>query len=178
MNDYSDDEFLEEMFDESDVPAIPGLNSDEYFMRQALKLAEQAYANQEVPVGAVVVYEGRVIGKGYNQRQSLNDPTAHAEVLAITAAASSLGDWRLSGATLYVTLEPCIMCSGAIILSRVDRVVYGASDPKAGAVESLYKLLSDDRLNHRPQLTSGILAAECSAILTDFFRQQRAMGKK
>lgn len=173
MTDFNEEWIPEEL--ELDVP---GLNTDEYFMRQALKLAEQAYANQEVPVGAVVVHEGRIIGKGSNQRQMLSDPTAHAEVLAITAATSSLGDWRLSGATLYVTLEPCIMCSGAIVLSRVDRVVYGASDPKAGAVESLYKILADERLNHRPQVTGGVLAPECGAILTDFFREQRAMGKK
>jgi tRNA(adenine34) deaminase len=172
MNDYDED------FMSQNMPDVPGFNLDEYYMRQALKLAEQAYAEQEVPVGALVVHEGKVIGKGYNQRRMLCDPTAHAEILAITAAASSLGDWRIGGTTLYVTLEPCVMCSGAIVLARIDRIVYGASDPKAGAVESLYHLLADERLNHRPQVTGGVLAPECGAILRDFFREQRAMGKK
>ncbi len=151
---------------------------DEYFMKQALRLAEEAYAQQEVPVGAVVVHEDRVIGKGFNQRQTLNDPTAHAEILAITAAAAALGDWRLTGCTLYVTLEPCVMCAGAIVLARLDRVVYAAADPKAGAVENLYQILSDPRLNHRPQLKTGVLADEAALLLTSFFRQQRSLGKK
>jgi tRNA(adenine34) deaminase len=151
---------------------------DEYFMKQALRLAEEAYAQQEVPVGAVVVQEDRVIGKGFNQRQTLSDPTAHAEILAITAAAAALGDWRLTGCTLYVTLEPCVMCAGAIVLARLDRVVYAAPDPKAGAVENLYQILSDPRLNHRPQLKTGVLADEASFLLTSFFRQQRSLGKK
>jgi tRNA(adenine34) deaminase len=154
------------------------LDPDEYFMKQALRLAEEAYAQQEVPVGAVVVHEDRVIGKGFNQRQTLNDPTAHAEILAITAASSALGDWRLTGCTLYVTLEPCVMCAGAIVLARLDRVVYAAADPKAGAVENLYQILSDPRLNHHPQLKSGILAEEAGLLLTSFFREQRSLGKK
>jgi tRNA(adenine34) deaminase len=160
------------------LAGLPGFNPDDYFMRQALKQAEEAFAVDEVPVGAVVVHEGRVIGRGHNQRQMLSDPTAHAEILAITAAASALGDWRLSGCTLYVTLEPCIMCAGAIVLARIDRVVYAASDPKAGAVENLYHVLSDTRLNHQPQVQSGVLADEASALLVEFFRKQRSMGKK
>ncbi|MFA5863954.1 MAG: tRNA adenosine(34) deaminase TadA [Phycisphaerae bacterium] len=157
---------------------MTNFDPDEYFMRQALRLAEDAFAANEVPVGAVVVHEEKVIGKGFNQRQMLHDPTAHAEILAITAAASAMGDWRLSNCTLYVTLEPCVMCAGAIVLARIDRVVYGAPDPKAGAVESLYNLLSDSRLNHRPQIRRGVLAEEASSLLTEFFRQQRAIGKK
>jgi tRNA(adenine34) deaminase len=160
------------------LAGLPGFNPDEFFMRQALKLAEEAFAAEEVPVGALVVHEGRVIGKGYNQRQMLSDPTAHAEILAITAAASALNDWRLSGCTLYVTLEPCIMCAGAIVLARIDRVVYAAPDPKAGAVENLYHVLSDNRLNHQPQVQSGVLANEASALLVEFFKKQRSMGKK
>jgi len=157
---------------------LPGQDPDEYFMRQALRLAEEALAADEVPVGALVVHDGRVIGKGYNQRQTLNDPTAHAEILAITAASAALGDWRLEGCTLYVTLEPCVMCAGAIVLSRLERVVYAARDPKAGAVESLYQILSDVRLNHRPLVRSGVLADPAGTILTEFFRQQRSQGKK
>jgi tRNA(adenine34) deaminase len=153
-------------------------DKDEIYMRQALRLAEEALAHDEVPVGAVVVHEDRVIGKGFNQRQALADPTAHAEILAITAAAAARGDWRLSGCTIYVTLEPCLMCAGAIVLARIDRVVYAATDPKAGAVESLYQVLSDERLNHRPQVRKGVLADEAAACLVEFFRRQRALGKK
>jgi tRNA(adenine34) deaminase len=153
-------------------------DSDESFMRKALKLAEEAYDAGEVPVGAVIVHESRVIGRGYNQRQTLSDPTAHAEIIAITAAAAEVGDWRLEGTTLYVTLEPCVMCAGAIVLARIDRVVYGAKDPKAGAVESLYQILNDTRLNHQPQVLGGVLAEECGSFLVEFFRKQRALGKK
>lgn len=157
---------------------LPGMSSDDAFMRVALRLAEQAFEVDEVPVGAAVVRDGKVIGKGFNQRQMLNDPTAHAEILAITAAAEAIGDWRLEDCTLYVTLEPCLMCAGAIVLARIARVVYGADDPKAGAVKSLYQVLADGRLNHQPIVDAGILGDECSAILTDFFRTKRAMGKK
>jgi len=154
------------------------MERDEYFMRQALRLAEAAFEDEEVPVGAIVVREGKVIGKGYNQRRLLKDPTAHAEILAITAAASAVDDWRLSECTLYVTLEPCTMCAGAIVLARIDRVVYGATDPKAGAVHSLYEILSDSRLNHQSEVVPGVLAEECGSLLTEFFRQQRLKGKK
>jgi tRNA(adenine34) deaminase len=157
---------------------LPGRDPDEYYMRRALKLAEQAFENDEVPVGAVILHQGKVIGKGYNQRQMLNDPTAHAEILAITAAAESVADWRLTGCTLYVTLEPCLMCAGAIVLARIDRLVYGTDDPKAGAVKSLYQVLSDSRLNHQPEIRGGVLADDCGSLLSEFFRKQRMLGKK
>jgi tRNA(adenine34) deaminase len=147
-------------------------------MRLALAEAQTALAENEVPIGAVIVRDGRVIGTGHNQREMLKDPTAHAEMIAITQAAATLGDWRLEECTLYVTLEPCPMCCGAILQARIPVVVYGAADPKAGAVESLFRLLSDNRLNHRCQLVSGVLANECGRLLTEFFQQQRRLGKK
>jgi tRNA(adenine34) deaminase len=148
------------------------------FMRMALAEAEAAFAENEVPVGAVIRCGGRVIAAAHNQREQLRDPTAHAEMIAITQAAESLGDWRLDGCTLYVTLEPCPMCAGAIVQARVATVVYGAVDPKAGAVQTLYRLLSDPRLNHRAECVGGVLGDECGRILTRFFQQQRALGKK
>ena len=147
-------------------------------MRMALSEAEQALAEDEVPVGAVIVHNDRVIASAHNQREQLRDPTAHAEMIAITQAAEALCGWRLAGCTLYVTLEPCPMCAGAILQARIDTVVYGAPDPKAGAVQTLYQLLSDPRLNHRPQTTSGVLLAPCGEILTRFFQAQRKLGKK
>lgn len=147
-------------------------------MERALKEAEQAFAADEVPVGAIIVQDEKVIASAHNQRETLRDPTAHAEVIAITQAAAHIGDWRLPGCTLYVTLEPCVMCAGAILLARIPRVVYGATDPKAGAVNTLYHLLGDERLNHRADVTSGILADPCGAILTDFFQSKRRQGKK
>ncbi len=147
-------------------------------MQQALQHASAAQAAGEVPVGAVIVHRERVIAAAGNQREQLHDPTAHAEMLAITQAAAALNGWRLSDCVLYVTLEPCPMCAGAIIQARIPTVVYGASDPKAGAVQSLYQLLSDARLNHRCEIISGILADQCGQLLTQFFRQQRELGKK
>ena len=147
-------------------------------MRQALAEAEQALAENEVPVGAVIVQAERVIAAAHNQREMLRDPTAHAEMIAITQAASNLGDWRLEGCTLYVTLEPCIMCCGAILQSRIPTVVYGATDPKAGAVNTLFHLLADPRLNHRCQIVPGVLAAPTGEILSRFFQAQRRLGKK
>lgn len=147
-------------------------------MLQALRQAEQAMQEDEVPVGAVIVQGDRVIAAAHNQRETLHDPTAHAEMIAITQAAQAIGDWRLEGCTLYVTLEPCIMCSGAILQARIPVVVYGATDPKAGAVGSLYNLLSDSRLNHRCQIVPGVLADRCGSILTAFFQAQRRLGKK
>jgi tRNA(adenine34) deaminase len=129
-------------------------------------------------VGAVIVHGERAIAAAYNQREQLRDPTAHAEILAITQAATALNDWRLSDCVMYITLEPCPMCAGAILQARIPLVVYGANDPKAGAVRSLYQLLSDPRLNHRCEVISGVLAEPCGLLLTDFFRQQRAQGKK
>jgi tRNA(adenine34) deaminase len=150
----------------------------EQFMRMALRQAQLAAAAEEVPIGAVIVHEGHVIAAAHNQRETLHDPTAHAEMIAITQAAEALGSWRLIDCTLYVTLEPCPMCAGAIVQARVPQVVYGALDPKAGAVESLYKILSDPRLNHQSQLVGGVLGAECGGILTQFFQLQRSRGKK
>ena len=144
------------------------------YMRQALALAARAADLGEVPVGAVVVDESGVIAEAYNERESLPSALAHAELTALSRACAKLGRWRLSGCTLYVTLEPCVMCAGAIVNSRVDRVVYGARDPKGGAVESLYQVLADGRLNHRPKVTSGVLNNECGLILTDFFRGRRS----
>lgn len=151
---------------------------DSVYMLRALKLADQASSEDEVPVGAVVVHGGRVIGVGYNQREALRDPTAHAEMIAITQAASSLTSWRLEDCTLYVTLEPCAMCAGAILQARVPRVVYGARDPKAGAVDSLFRLLDDPRLNHRAAVTGGVLAEACGMLLSQFFAEKRRQGKK
>lgn len=147
-------------------------------MRLALAEAEQALVENEVPVGAVIVQGERIIGSAHNQRESLDDPTAHAEMIAITQAASAIGDWRLTGCTLYVTLEPCVMCCGAIINARIPTVVYGATDPKAGAAGSLFHLLTDERLNHRAQVHAGILALPCGQLLTRFFQAQRRLGKK
>lgn len=150
----------------------------ETFMQQALAEAEQAFAEEEVPVGAVIVHGDRVIAAAHNQREQLHDPTAHAEMIAITQAAEARQSWRLENCTLYVTLEPCPMCAGAILQARIPLVVYGATDPKAGAAESLYRLLGDERLNHRAAVVSGVLAEPCGQILTHFFQQQRRLGKK
>ncbi len=150
----------------------------EYYMQMALDQARAAFELDEVPVGAVIVHGQRVIGAAHNLCQQLRDPTAHAEMIAITQAAESLGDWRLENCTLYVTLEPCIMCAGAILQSRLPHLVYAARDPKAGAVDSLYRLLSDDRLNHQTEVVSGTYDTQCGQLLTRFFQNKRALGKK
>jgi len=147
-------------------------------MLLALEQAEIAASLDEVPVGAVIVHEGRIIAAAYNERERLRDPTAHAEMIAITQAASALNSWRLEGCTLFVTLEPCPMCAGAILQARCDRVVYGALDSKAGAVSSLYQLLEDRRLNHQVEVVGGVLADRCGMLLSDFFHQKRLNGKK
>ena len=147
--------------------------SDEYFMRLALTEAQAALEHEDVPIGAVVVRGGIVIARAHNQRELLNDPTAHAEIIALTQAASAVESWRLTGCTLFVTLEPCVMCAGALVLARVARLVYGAIDPKAGACESLYRITEDERLNHRIPVTNGVLADECGEILREFFRARR-----
>lgn len=147
-------------------------------MQAAMEQARQAEALGDVPIGAVVLREGEIIAAAHNRRIIDADPTAHAEMLAIRATADKLGDWRLNGCTLVVTLEPCCMCSGAIVLARMDRVVYGAGDPKAGAVKTLYQLCTDLRLNHQVEVVSGVLEEPCGLLLTNFFRAQRAMGKK
>ena len=147
-------------------------------MKLALEQAEQAVREDEVPVGAVIVHNERVIAAAYNQREKLRDPTAHAEMIAITQAAGALNSWRLDECTLYVTLEPCPMCAGAILQARIGLVVYGAADPKAGAVHTLYRMLDDPRLNHRCLAVAGVLAEECGQILSRFFQKQRSLGKK
>jgi tRNA(adenine34) deaminase len=147
-------------------------------MKKALDQAIIAFDEGEVPVGAVIVYQERVIAEGRNQRETLNDPTAHAEMIAITQAAEVLHSWRLLDCTLYVTLEPCPMCAGAIVQARIPRVIYGTTDPKAGACHTLFSLTSDIRLNHQSAVMGGVMAEDCKAILQEFFRQQRALGKK
>jgi len=142
-------------------------------MKEALQEAKKALDKDEPPVGAVIVKDGEIIARGHNLRENLKDPTAHAEMLAIKAAAGSMERWRLSDCTMYVTLEPCAMCAGAMVLARLHRLVYGASDPKAGAVNSLMNLVSDERLNHQVEVESGILAEECGDLLRDFFSSRR-----
>ena len=149
------------------------MTEHERWMEFALREAELAYKRKEVPVGAVIVRDNRIIGKGYNQIESLNDPTAHAEIIAITAAAANMESRRLEDCTLYVTLEPCTMCAGAIVLARIPRLVYGASDPKAGACGTLYDIVQDKRLNHRVETVRGISEAKCGGILKDFFEKVR-----
>ena len=142
-------------------------------MAEALAEARLAEVEGEVPIGAVVVVEGKIAGRGRNARERLRDPTAHAEVLALQDASRTLGRWRLTGATVYATLEPCPMCAGALVNARVDRLVYGVPDPKAGAVDTLFDLARDPRLNHRLRVTSGVLAAECGELLRAFFQKRR-----
>lgn len=147
-------------------------------MRLALREAERAMDKGEVPVGCVIVQDNRVIGRGHNQREMLQDPTAHAEVLAITAAAAHIGSWRLENTRLYVTLEPCPMCAGAIILARIPEVYFGATDPKAGCCGTLMNLLEDRRFNHQPVVTGGLLAEECGGMLSGFFQAIRRRGRE
>ena len=150
----------------------------ESFMLRALAEASRAAREEEVPVGAVIVRDEQIIASAHNQREQLQDPTAHAEMIAITQAAASLGSWRLEDCALYVTLEPCPMCAGAIVQARLPLVVFGATDPKGGAVASLYQILQDRRLNHRAAVVGGVLAAESARLLQDFFEEQRRQGKK
>jgi tRNA(adenine34) deaminase len=154
-----------------------GVVDDERWMREALSLARAAGERGEVPVGAVAVCGGEVVGRGANAREGARDPTAHAELLAIQEAARALGRWRLTGVTLYATLEPCAMCAGAMVLARIDRLVYGASDPKAGAAGSLADLSADPRLNHRFPVERGLLGEEAGALLRAFFRARRGNGE-
>jgi tRNA(adenine34) deaminase len=147
---------------------------DEYFMRLALREASRALAHDDVPIGAIVVKDGEVIGSGHNEREVREDPTAHAEIIALREAARSLGSWRVLDAVMYVTLEPCAMCAGAIVLSRIPRVVYAASDPKAGAAGSVLNVLDVPELNHRPQVVGGLLAEDASDLLRAFFASRRS----
>lgn len=149
------------------------VSEDEVWMQEAIRQAKLAEQIGEVPIGAIVVRDGVVVGAGYNVRETTHDPTAHAEMVAIRQASETLGAWRLLGCTLYVTLEPCPMCAGAILQSRVERVVYGTSDPKAGCVGTLMDLLQDQRFNHVTEWTAGVLRDDCAALLTDFFRRLR-----
>jgi len=146
---------------------------DEWFMRLAIREAERALEHDDVPIGAVIVREGEVIGAAHNERELRQDPSAHAEILALREAATAVGSWRVLDSMLYVTLEPCAMCAGAIVLGRVPRVVYGTVDPKAGAAGSVLDILAEPRLNHRPEVAGGLLAAECAALLTGFFGTRR-----
>ena len=159
------------------LPVNP-LQPHEVGMRCALEQARIAFEAGEVPVGAVIVHEDRVIAEAHNQREMLNDPTAHAEIIALTQAAQSLGSWRLLDCTLYVTLEPCPMCAGAIVQARLPVVIYGTTDPKAGACDTLYQIPTDIRLNHQATVLGGVLAPECRGILREFFALQRSLGKK
>ena len=149
------------------------MDPDRHYMSKAIIQAQIAEENGDVPIGCVIVHEDRIIAKGCNQRELLNDPTAHAEIIALTQAAAYLETWRLHGCTIYVTLEPCPMCAGALVLGRLDRLVYGCHDPKTGSCGSLYNIVEDERLNHRLEVTSGILADDCSEQLREFFQKRR-----
>ena len=155
---------------------VQNMEQDHRLMKIALTEAKKAEEKGEVPIGAVIVVDGRVVGKGHNLRESKNDPTAHAEMIAIRKAAAKLDSWRLLNSTLYVTVEPCIMCIGAVVLARIPRLVFGCLDPKGGAVGSLYDISCDKRLNHRVEVVSGVMAAEAQALLKDFFKRLR--GKR
>lgn len=146
---------------------------DNRYMKLAIDQALIAEENGDVPIGCVIVYKNQVIGRAYNQREQLQDPTAHAEIIALTQAAAFLESWRLLDCTMYVTLEPCCMCSGALVLARMKRLVYGCDDPKTGAVKSLYNIVQDERLNHKVEVTSGVMADECSSLLQVFFKRRR-----
>lgn len=153
-------------------------DTDEKYMKEALKQAKKAYALEETPIGCVIVHEGKIISRGYNRRNTDKNPLAHAEITAIRKASKKLGDWRLEGCTLYVTLEPCQMCAGAIIQSRMDRVVIGCMNPKAGCAGSVLNLLQVDRFNHQADVTRGVLEERCSELMKSFFRELREKKKK
>ncbi len=154
------------------------MDDDKRFMQRALEIARRAEAHGEVPVGAVVVLNQEIIAEGFNRRETWQDPTAHAELIAMRRAADEIGSWRLEECTVYVTLEPCPMCAGTLVNARVDRVVFGAEDPKAGALRSLYALAEDPRLNHRLEVRGGVMADECGEIITEFFRAIRRRRKQ
>ena len=154
------------------------LTTDEKYMKEAIRQAEKAWKIEEVPIGCVIVYEGKIIGRGYNRRTTDKNPLAHAEMAAIKKASKKLGDWRLEDCTLYVTLEPCQMCSGAIVQARVKRVVIGCMNPKAGCAGSILNLLQVDRFNHQVEITSGVLEEECSQMMKGFFKELREKQKR
>lgn len=154
-----------------------GNKKDQLWMKEALKEAKKAFQKKEVPIGAVIVHQNKVIGRGHNQVESLNDPTAHAEILAIGAASNYLNSWRLSGASIYVTIEPCIMCAGAIVLTRIHKLFFGAFDPKKGGCGSLYNILQDKRLNHHVEIVTNVLEKDCMGLLNQFFKEIRQENK-
>lgn len=154
------------------------MTSDESFMKQAVKQAKKAYDKLETPIGCVIVYEDKIIARGYNKRNMKKNTLAHAEILAINKASKVLGDWRLEDCTMYVTLEPCPMCAGAIVQARIPRVVIGSMNPKAGCAGSVLNLLQQDGLNHQVEITKGVLAEECSGLMTSFFRELRKKKKE
>jgi tRNA(adenine34) deaminase len=158
---------------ESPADTPPALPDDERFMREALRLARDAMDAEEVPVGCVIVHEGRVIARAHNQRETLRDPTAHAEMIALTQAAAALERWRLETATVYCTVEPCCMCAGALVNARIERVVYGVPDPKSGGCGSIFDICRDPRVNHRVRVTPGVLREECLDLLREFFTSRR-----
>ena len=152
---------------------LPPDQLDRHYMEVAIDQGCIAEQNGDVPVGCVIVYQGQIIAKAYNQRRQLRDPTAHAEIIALTQAAEFVGDWRLGGCTMYVTLEPCPMCAGALVLARIDRLVFGIEDPKTGACGSLYNIVADQRLNHQIDVATGVLADQCRQQLQSFFQKRR-----
>lgn len=169
--------------DNNEMPAIDPASiltaqNDSRFMIEAIKEADAAAQEDEVPIGAVIVHSGKIIARAHNQRETLNDPTAHAEIIALTQAAEYLNSWRLCGCTMYVTLEPCPMCAGALVNARIDRLVYGPADAKAGACESLYNIVQDERLNHRIEVVKDFMSEPCRLLLKEFFSMKRKMGKK
>ena len=151
---------------------------DEIYMSEALKQASEAFEKDEVPVGAVIVHDGRIIARAHNQIEMLKDPTAHAEMIAVTQAAAYLGSERLPGCSIYATIEPCSMCAGALVLARVKRIYYGAKDPKTGACGSVFDIADNKKLNHRIKVTGGVLAKDCGRLLSEFFKRKRKQGKK
>jgi tRNA(adenine34) deaminase len=163
---------------DNEKDSIINADPDERYMQAAIRQAILAEENGDVPIGCVIVYQNRIIAKGYNQREQLKDPTAHAEMLALTGAAEYIGNWRLHGCTMYVTLEPCTMCAGAMVLARMDRLVYGCADPKTGACQSLYNIVQDERLNHQLEVKAGVLNSECSELLSLFFQKRRQENKE
>ena len=147
--------------------------NDEFFMKEALREAQKAYEKDEVPVGAVAVYKNQIIGRGYNQTEHLQDPTAHAEIIAITAAANALSSWRLIDVEMFTTVEPCTMCAGALVLSRVRRIVFGARDEKFGGCGSVFNIVAEERLNHQIEITAGVMEKEAASLMKSFFRKKR-----
>ncbi len=178
MVDFIKDDFEDSSEIEHKLSSLLSADNDGRYMLEAIKEAAAAAEEDEVPIGAVVVYKGKIIARAHNQRETLNDPTAHAEMIALTQAAEYLKSWRLHGCTIYVTLEPCPMCAGALVNSRIDRLVYGPADIKAGACESLYNIVQDERLNHKVEVVKDFMSEPCRILLQEFFAKKRQMKKK